>query len=74
MYNSLYTVSTQQYISTMVQYKKLGHITATCFERKRSSSDQWRTLLRYNKVALNVPTDDLILSSSHVPKKTMMKN
>ena len=51
--NELYTVSTQQYISTVILYIHSGHITATCFDRKRSSSGQWRAFLRYNKVALN---------------------
>ena len=37
-YNVFYTVNTQQYISTVVLY--IGHITATCFGRKRSSSGQ----------------------------------
>jgi len=36
LYNLLYTVSTQQYISTVIQYIQLGHVTATCFDRKRS--------------------------------------
>jgi len=40
LYNVLYTVSTQQYIITVIQYIQLGHITATCFDRKRSSSGQ----------------------------------
>jgi len=37
LYNILYTVSTQQYISTVIQYLQLGHIKATCFHRKWSS-------------------------------------
>jgi len=40
LYNVLYTVSTQQYISTVILYIHSGHIMATCFERKRSSSGQ----------------------------------
>ena len=36
MYNVLYTVSTQQYISTVIQYARSGHIIATCFDCKRS--------------------------------------
>jgi hypothetical protein len=40
LYNILYSVSTQKYISTVIQYIQLGPITATCFDRKRSSSDQ----------------------------------
>ena len=38
LYNALHTVNTQQYISTVIQYIQLGRITATCFDRKRSSS------------------------------------
>ena len=34
LYNVLYTVSTQQYISTMILYIHSGHIMATCFDRK----------------------------------------
>jgi len=40
LYNVLYTVSTQQYIITVIKYIQSGHITATCFDRKRSSSGQ----------------------------------
>jgi hypothetical protein len=38
--NVLYAVSTQQYIGTVIQYIQSGHITARCFDRKRSSSGQ----------------------------------
>ena len=30
--NVLYTVSTQQYISTVIKYIQSGHIIATCFD------------------------------------------
>jgi len=40
LYNALYTVSTQQYIIRLIKYIQSGHITTTCFDRKRSSSDQ----------------------------------
>jgi hypothetical protein len=53
LYIILHTVSTQQYVSIMIRYLQLGHITATCFDHKRSSSGQLRTLLTYNKVALS---------------------
>ena len=51
LYNLFYTVNTQQYISTVILYVQSGHITATCFDRKRSSSGQYRTFLMYNKVS-----------------------
>jgi len=38
--NVLYTVHTQQYISTVILYIQSGHIMVTCFDRKRSSSGQ----------------------------------
>jgi len=53
--NVFYTVSTQQYIITVIKYIQSGHITATCFDRKRSSSGQWRTFLRCNKLAWRWP-------------------
>jgi len=40
LYKVLYTVSTQQYIITVIKYIQSGHITATCFDRKPSSSGQ----------------------------------
>jgi len=40
LYNVLYTVSTQQYISKVIKHIQSGHITVTCFNRKRSSSGQ----------------------------------
>jgi len=43
LYNVLYTVNTQQYISTVIQYIQIRSHTATCFDRKRSSSGQWIT-------------------------------
>ena len=46
-----FSSSKQQYISTVILYIQSGHITATCFDRKRSSSGQHRTILRYNKVS-----------------------
>jgi len=51
LYNVLYTFNTQQYISTMILYIHSGYITATCFDRNRSSSGQQRTFSRYNKVS-----------------------
>jgi len=39
LYNVLYTINAQQYISTEI-YIESGHIMATCFDRKRSSSGQ----------------------------------
>ena len=42
LYKVVYSVNTQQYttISTVILYIHLGHIMATCFNRKRSSSGQ----------------------------------
>ena len=40
LYTVLYTENAQQYISTVIQYIKLGLIMATCFDRKRPSSGQ----------------------------------
>jgi len=51
LYNVLDTVNIQQYISTVILYIHSGHITATCFDRKRSSSGQKRTFLRHNKMS-----------------------
>ena len=50
-YNVLYTVNTQHYISTVILYIHSGHISATCFDRKRSSSGKLGKFLRYNKVS-----------------------
>ena len=51
LYNVLYTVNTQQYISTVILCIHSGHFMATCFDRKWPSSGQWRTFSRYNKVS-----------------------
>jgi len=51
LYNVLYSVNTQPCISTVILYIHSGHIIATCFDRKRPSSGQYRTFLRYNKVS-----------------------
>ena len=51
LYNVLYSVNTQLYISTVILHIHSGHIMATCFDRKRSSSGQYGTFLRYNKVS-----------------------
>jgi len=48
LYNVVYTVSTQQYISTVIQYIQLGHIAATRFYRKRSSSGKKMTVYGQN--------------------------
>ena len=40
LYNVLYTVNTQQYISTVIFYTHSGHITSTFSDRKRLSSGQ----------------------------------
>jgi len=40
LYNVLYSANTQLYISTVILYIPSGHIMATCFDRKRSSSGQ----------------------------------
>jgi len=40
LYNALYAVSIQQYISTVIKYILSRHITATCFDRKWSSLGQ----------------------------------
>ena len=50
LHNILYTVSTQQYINTVILYIHSDHVTATCFDRNRSSSGQQKTFLRYNKL------------------------
>jgi len=42
LYNILYTVSTQQYRYSNIMYV-IGYTMATCFDRKRSSSGQYRT-------------------------------
>ena len=47
------TSHSSRYIITVIKYIQSGHITATCFDRKRSSSGQKRKFLRYNKVAPN---------------------
>ena len=39
LYNILYTVSTQQHQYSDIMYA-IGYTVATCFDRKRSSSDQ----------------------------------
>ena len=52
LYNIFYTVCTQQYISTVILYIQSGHITATCFDRKRSSSGQYRTFIVPQKCSL----------------------
>jgi len=47
----LYTVSTQHQYSDIMY--AVGYTVATCFDRKRSSSGQYRTFcLRYRKVVL----------------------
>ena len=51
LFNVLYSVNTQLYISRVILYIHSGHIMATCFGRKRSSSGQQKTLLRCNKVS-----------------------
>jgi len=50
-YNVLFTVNTQHYISTVVLYIHSGHISAKCFDRKRSSSGKLGIFLAYNKVS-----------------------
>ena len=50
-YNVLYTVNTQHYISKVILYVHSGHISATCFDCKRSSSGKMGTFLWYNKVS-----------------------
>ena len=40
LYNVLHSVNTQLYISTVILHIHSGHIMATCFDRKRSSSGQ----------------------------------
>jgi hypothetical protein len=51
LYNALYTVNTQHYISRVILYIKSGYIMATRFDRKRSSSGQYGIFLRYNKLS-----------------------
>jgi len=48
---SVFSVNAQLYISTVNLYIESGHIMATCFDRKRSSSGQYRTFLRYNTLS-----------------------
>jgi len=40
LYYVFYTVITQQYIITVIKFIESGHIMATYFDRKRSSSGQ----------------------------------
>jgi len=40
LYDVLYSVNTQLYISTVILYMHSDHIMATCFDRKRPSSGQ----------------------------------
>jgi len=39
--NTVFSVNTQLYISTVILHIHSGHIMETCFDRKRSSSGQW---------------------------------
>jgi len=51
LYNVLYSVTKQLYISTVILYVHSDHIMTTCFDPTRSSSGQYRTFLMYNKVS-----------------------
>jgi len=51
LYNVLYSIKSQLYISTVILYIYSGHIMATCFDCKQSSSGLQRVFLRYNKVS-----------------------
>ena len=66
--NVLYTVSTQKYIITVIQYIQLSHITATCFGRtghlQANEEHYYCTVLYLNNV-LHWPEDDR-LRSKHV--------
>ena len=52
LYNVLHTVSTQQYISSVIQYIQSGHITATCFGLNCYLQANEEYFLRYNWVLL----------------------
>ena len=76
-YNVLYTVNSQQHISTVILYIHSGHISATCFDRKRSSSGKLGIFLRYNKVStqrnsilltvkVKITYDDILIYNKHI--------
>ena len=59
LYTVLYSVNTQLYISTVILHIHSGHIMATCFNSKRSSSGQQGTFLRYKD-----PTESALYCTS----------